>query len=888
MNEPVRGAGGPDAASIRAQLQRILAAGAFRTAPVLSRFLRYLVECRLSDAQAPPKEYAVGVDVFARGAGFDPRVDTIVRVQARRLRKRLDRYYETDGRADPLRISIPTGHYLAEVSPRRAGPEAADASGGDAASATPAGAAFRSGTVPAPRTPLVGRAREVDELCALLTDGAGPRLVTLTGAGGSGKTRLAIAAGLRLQQQGRDDVRYVRLAAVPDAATFELAMLRALGLRALDDTPPLDLVCAHLRAAASPVLLILDNFEQLVAAAPLVGALLDTAVGHRIVVTSRVPLHLYGEHQYRVAPLALPAGAAMPLAELAAVPAIELFVQRAAAVAPGFALTAGDAEAVVRICAGFDGLPLGIELAAAQCRTATPTELLDRLPERLGMQAGNLADVPDRQRTMRRAIEWSHRLLAPAEQRLYARLAVFAGGFTLEAARAVTDTQRDLGIDVDAGVVRLRECNLLFVFPEPGEARFGMLEVVRAHAVECLAASGDGEAVRRAHAAYCLALAQDGMGRLTAAVRRDWLVRCDRERDNFQAALDGLIARGEARFALLLVCALYRYWERHEHTATARHSLAAVLNRFPPSAAPQLWIQAACCAGTMEGRAGNPAIARTRLAAALATARAGGDHDAEVMALNCMAINEHFQHHHKRALALYAETLRRCETERLQARLAAALSNLAVGHLVLGDHAAARTLTQRAQALFKRQREWVPATWCINQLGDIATVAGDDATAERHYREAARRFQRLGAFRGVARCWSDLGHLALLQGRHAEAAALFADALRIHARLEFQRGVAGILEGCAMLAAARGDGARALTMAGAAEAVRVAHDLIAYPYQRRRLERALVSARRTLGSAAAAECLQRGRALDLRQAVAYAQACLGDLTTRPGPAASAA
>lgn len=877
MDEPRPHVGGPDAEPVRAQLQRILAATAFRNAPILSRFLRYLVECHLDDAHAAPKEYSIGVDVFGRGAGFDPRVDTIVRVQARRLRKRLDRYYETEGTRDPLRIRVPTGHYRAEVSTRRTevdAPHAADTSGASGSDALAARGIFRSRGVPAPRTPLIGRVREVDDLCALFSNPEGPRIVTLTGTGGSGKTRLAIETGLRLQARGWGNVRYVRLGAVRDALTFQLAMLRTLDLRAVDDTPPLEVVCRWLHDATVPVLLILDNFEQLLEVAPLVGAILDAGIQHRVLVTSRIPLRLYGEHEFRVQPLGLPPPSATPLVDLAAVPSIQLFVQRAAAVRAGFMLTDDNASAVARLCRYFDGLPLGIELAAAQCRTSTPAELLRRIPNRLDLPAGNGVDAPERQRTLRSVIEWSCRLLAPAEQRLYARLAIFAGGCTAEAARAVVNTQDDLGVDVDAGLARLRDCGLIDVASAPGELRFAMLDTVREHALERLAAGKDRDITCRAHAACCLALAQDGVGDMTASERHDWLARCDRERDNFGAALDGLLAHGNARWALLLVCALYRYWERREHIAAARHSLDRVLRAFTPDAAPRLWVQAACCAASLEGRAGNQRQAQARLAQALASARAAGDLEAEVMALNGFAIHEHFQQHPRRALVFYRECLQRCEAAGLRDHLAAATSNLAVGELVLGDLGAARSLTERARALFQKQKAWVPATWCINQLGDVAMAAGNCAEARRRYREAAHRFQRLGAYRGVARCWSDLGHLALQERQRAEAAALFGDALQVHVQLELTRGVAGIIEGCAILEAANRHYPRALTMAGAAETVRASRDLIAYPYQRQRLERGLASASKALGRQTAAECLQRGRTMNAHEAIAYVQRCL--------------
>ncbi|HEU0276393.1 MAG TPA: AAA family ATPase [Rhodanobacteraceae bacterium] len=638
MPTAVPAASSDEMASVRAQLERVLAADLFRTAPTLARLLRYLVERYVANAAAPPKEYGIGVDVFGRGAGFDPRTDTIVRAEARRLRARLTRYYRTTGAGDPFCIRVPSGHYRVEVLPRaavgRAGSDPPAMAPRVEAPATYSAFRAKPGAVPAPRLPLLGRAREQSELDALLTARQGPRLITLTGTGGSGKTRLAIEAGLHARRRRTARVYYVRLAGVPNAAIFQLAMLRVFGLSAADNAPPIETVCRHLSGARHPVLLILDNFEHLPAAA-LVGAMLDASIHLRILVTSRTALHLYGEREYRVVPLAVPAGDAT-VSELRATPAVQLFVQRAATVRPGFALTRANAAAIAETCRRLDGLPLGIELAAAQCRTLSPAELARQLPGHLDMRADNVADVPDRQRTLRDAIDWSHQLLGTAEQILFRRLAVFAGGFTLEAAKWVGDAPGDLRMDVEAGVARLHGHSLLYVTTPDLEQRYGMLSTVRTYALERLAASADGDTPRRAHAAFCLHLAEAGARCATDDLRTAWLARCDRERDNFQMALDGLIARADAQRALLLVGALCPYWERG-HVATAHRSIQAVLQRFPPDAAPAPWARVSCLGGALEQRLGDASAARALFLRALATARACGDPAVEAMARTGMA-----------------------------------------------------------------------------------------------------------------------------------------------------------------------------------------------------------------------------------------------------------
>lgn len=642
MSNPESSVSQLDGDSVRTELQRILASDVFAHAPIQSRLLDYLVQLELAGNTVAPKEYTIGVDALQRGASFDPRVDTIVRVQARRLRERLSRYYAEHGRMDPVCITVPKGHYRVEIAARVAGTRQAfstqpEGSPRAHAAATHAGFRINPGTVPAPRLPLIGRAREVSELSGLLAARHGPRLITLTGTGGSGKTRLAIEVGLRAECQRSGSVYYVPLAGVASVQTFQLAMLRVFGLSAMDNAPPIETVCRHLSMARRRVRLILDNFEHLAAAAPLVGALLDATRRLQVVVTSRTALHLYGEHEYHVAPLPVPAADTTAVAELVACPSVELFVQRATAVQAGFALTPANVAPVAELCRRFDGLPLGIELAAAQCRVMTPAELVGRLPDRLDMRADNVTDVPDRQRTLRDVIAWSHQLLGGPEKTLFRRLAVFAGGFTVTAAEAVANARGDLGVDVEAGIMALLSYNLLYTTAfDPGR-RYRMLSTVRAYALERLTDSGERDRLQQEHARYCLALAEAGTHCAGAARRRDWLARCDQERDNLQVALDDLLEHADAERTLRLICALYPYWQQRKHIATARHSIEAALRRFPPDAAPAWWAKAACHMGDLAERVGDSATARDYRVRALAAARKYGDHSVEAMVLARMA-----------------------------------------------------------------------------------------------------------------------------------------------------------------------------------------------------------------------------------------------------------
>lgn len=886
----VPGAEGFDAESLRAQLQRILVSAEFSSAPILSRFLGYVVAHLIDGTAAALKEYTIGVDVFRRGADFDPRVDTIVRVQARRLRERLDRYYATAGLADPLRIVMPKGHYHVEVVTQSPPVEATPRFPPGAAAETirvllqapetePWRQDLRRNGIPAPRTSLVGRESDISRLHALLTDARGPRLVTLTGAAGSGKTRLAIEAGLQLQAQTGVEPLYVELANVTDGPLLQTTLLHRLGLRITDNTAPIDVVCGYLHHVEHATPMILDNFEQLAGSANLIGSMLDACSSLKLLVTSRVALHLYGEFEYPVSPLDLPERASMPLDELAGVAAVELFVQRAAVARPGFALDSGNAKAIADVCRRFDGLPLGIELVAAQCRTLTPAQLLERFTERLDVPAGNIVDVPDRQRTLRHAIEWSHELLAEPSRKLYQRLAVFAGGFTLEAAEAVANVSGDLGIDVAAGVASLLDNNLLQATLDLDEPRYAMLETIREYGLEQLARSGERDETCKAHAAYFLVLAEEGIGPLAGSARRDWFVRCDLEQDNFWSALDALVARGDGQWALRMVRALYFHWVRRERIALGLRALLLVLDRFDPSDAPALWAHVAVCAGTLECQMGQMAAALPRFQRALELARGCGDRAVEIAALNDLAVWAGLGRRYAEAAALYEDALRLCEARGSDLETAAAMSNLGMARLALGEYEEARKLTDRALETFRGKKEWASVARAINQLGDIEMAAGRYDEAETCYRKSAKLSLELADLNGIARCWTDLGHLALVRRKFDDAASLFADALKIKGKKGFQLGTASLIEGCAALEVARQHFDRGLTLVAAADAVRAAGNHGIDPQQRRLRDDVLKLACAGLTPAQIEACRRNGAAMDVHDTVTYAWQCLAD--TRP-------
>ena len=441
-------------------------------------------------------------------------------------------------------------------------------------------------------TPLIGREVELATLAGLLQQRP---LLTLIGPGGAGKTRLGLALAERLVNDFADGAFFVPLQDARDRAGIGAAIAVALGVR---ETPGRDLergVKEHLQDRE--LLLILDNFEQVVSATPLVAELLAGSPGLRVVVTSRAVLHLSGEQTYEVPPLSVPNPADLPsLSELAGYEAVALFVERARAVKPGFALTDGNARAVAEICHRLDGLPLALELAAARIRLLTPEAILERLERRLPLLVGGATDLPMRQQTLRGAIDWSYDLLDIAERRLFERLAVFAGGWTIEAADMICNPGAELGIDTLDGLTSLADKSLIHAIPtDDEESRFGTLQVIREYAGEKLRSGPDSDELPRRHAAHVLALAELAGPELRSANLRTWQQRLRREQENLRAALRWAIDGGEAEVGLRTAGAIWDYWHYWAELREGARWLEALLAL--PAAGPATLVRAKALRG---------------------------------------------------------------------------------------------------------------------------------------------------------------------------------------------------------------------------------------------------------------------------------------------------
>jgi predicted ATPase/class 3 adenylate cyclase len=430
----------------------------------------------------------------------------------------------------------------------------------------------RPNNLPAQLTSFVGREKETAEVGRLL---AGARLLTLTGAGGSGKTRLALQAASGCLTRYRDGVFFVDLSSVQDPALVPSTAAQALGVDEVPGRPILEVVKDLLQE--KELLLVVDNFEQVTEAAPAIEELLTAAPKLTVLVTSRIALSIHGEQEYEVPPLQPPDPKRIPdLVTFRRFEAVRLFTERAAAVQPGFRVTEENAPAVAEITARLDGLPLAIELAATRTKVLTPQEMLPRLEQRLAVLTSGARNLPERQRTLRGAIAWSHDLLDESEGRLFARLSAFVGGWTLESADVIC-APAEIGLDILDGMASLVDQSLIRRIDTNGRPRFGMLETIREFATEELQTEGELEVTRRRHGEHFLDLALAAEPHLTAEDQGEWLDRCELEHANIRASLRWAIETEEADRAQGSAGALWRFWQQRGHLTEARRWFDEVL-----------------------------------------------------------------------------------------------------------------------------------------------------------------------------------------------------------------------------------------------------------------------------------------------------------------------
>jgi predicted ATPase/class 3 adenylate cyclase len=730
--------------------------------------------------------------------------------------------------------------------------------------------AYRN-NLPLQPTPLIGREKEVAEVCDLLGAEA-TRLLTLTGPGGIGKTRLALQAAADLLDEFPDGTYFVQLATLTEAELFISAVAETLGVREIGEQPLDESLKDYLHERR--LLLLLDNFEQVLGAAPTVTELLTAAPGLKVLATSRAPLGLYGEHEFPVPPLTLPdLKLQPPLERLTQYEAVGLFVERARAVKPDFKVTNESAPAVAEICVRLDGLPLAIELAAARIKMLPPKAMLQRLSSRLKLLTGGARDLPERQRTLRATIEWSFALLNEGEQVLFGRLAVFSGGRTLEAIEAICDAEGDLPMEVFDGVSSLLDKSLLRQEEGPnGEPRFVMLETVHEFAREKLKESAEAEEINRAHAQYFLTLAEEANPELKGANQLEWLERLEAEHDNMRAALTWALKRKEVEVALRLGGALWWFWSMRGYHSEGRRWLEEAL-AMDGRVSPEVRAMALAGVGELAFDQGDLDRAKEACQEGLELLEHEEGREAREAKLNLLVwlgfvawVREEYE----RAKQLFEEGLALSRERSDTWWLATFLLYVAIVPHYLGDYERATELTEESMDLFREQGDKLSLAYCLNNLAMMVYSQGDLGRAAQLTEEAVALFRELGARGDVALGLYNLGWIALLQDDLGRAADIYKESLTLAWDTGMNHIVQGDLEGFACLAAVRGETERAARLWGAVQAL---HETKGIPRDTDFLAEAgarISAVRSGMGEEAWEEAWRKGRAMTLDEAVSYA------------------
>ena len=699
--------------------------------------------------------------------------------------------------------------------------------------------------VPSPLTRLIGRDEEAAAIQALVLR-ADVRLITVVGAPGIGKSRLTTHVAAMVAPRFPDGVWYVPLEPISDAELVVPAIAKALGVKESTEQPLLQSVREFLRQRR--LVLLLDNFEHVLEAAPAVAEILTACPGVKVLATSRAGLHVRGEWLWPVSPLAAPGnGWRGSLSAAARFPAVELFVDRARAVQPTFALTEANVGDVCRICADLDGLPLAIELVAARSRTLSPAELVDRLGDRLALLTDGPRDLPPHQRTLRGTIDWSYHLLSPAEQTVFAWLSVFVGGCSLRAAQEVTSSA-DAQVPVADAVAALADKNLLRIEEAPDGQRYAvLLATIREYALERLARSGDEGTIRERWAAFYLALAQTASEQLGGEQQGRWLRQLDAEQHNLRAVLGWYTEHGNAADALRMLAASWRFWHIRFRQAEGLRWVEQVL-AMPGLHDERVRAQVLCGAGWLAVDQYDRELANSFFTEGLTAYRKLGDQRGMADALHGVGTVALADGDAGQAAALFEESLHRYREAGVDEGVAWSLDHVGSANLELGEYALAEQHFAEGLIIFRRLRHSWGMALALHHLGLSALALGRYTDAHDQFDQALAIFTELDNSWGVAICLLHLGHVALGSGEHDTAAAYFTQALHASEAQADRPGAARALAGLASLAVSEGNLVRAAQLFSRAEALAEASGIRMNPATRARYERDTELVRGVLGS----------------------------------------
>jgi diguanylate cyclase (GGDEF)-like protein len=676
--------------------------------------------------------------------------------------------------------------------------------------------------LPATLTTFVGRERELEQLTTLLDTN---RLITLFGPGGVGKTRLALQAAIEVLEEFPDGVFWFPLATIDTPEAMLQAIATAFGFKEAGNQSLSQSLALYLRDKRR--LLVLDNFEQITAAAPLVTELLGAAPQLKIIVTSRTVLRVYGEHVFHVPPLALPQlssvkGSLPPTGDLLHYPAIALFMARTHAIQPDFSLTTDNARAVIELCQRLDGLPLAIELAAARSDLLTPEEMLRQITSRLSLLTDGPRDLPARQQTLRNAIGWSYELLSAAEQQLFAQLAVFVGSFTVEAAQAVCSltpddaAARELTSLIDKSLLRVEQS-------VEGELRFIMLETIREFALEQLAIRADGDAIRTRHASFYMTRAELAEPHLMGAEQQQWLNWLEADHYNLQAAMRWAIEQKLTTVSLRLSAAIWRFWAMHSHAGEGRKWLQAALSEARDNADLQhLRAKALLGLGTLAWLQSDYQEALPTLTASVLALRGVNDPIALATALNNLGLVCREQGDYDEAQRYFAESLTIRQSIGDRRGMAFTLGNLGRVAFYQMQIAEAAAYTEESLQIFRELNdEWGLAT-SLFDLAEVLLYRGDYAQAAQLVEEQLQLSRSLGdkSLLGFALC--SLGELAYYQEQWMEAHRWLVEALVLQHEIGDKEGGVATIERLAELSVSQDQVVHATRLWTAAQSQRLA------------------------------------------------------------------
>ncbi len=720
--------------------------------------------------------------------------------------------------------------------------------------------------LPSQLTPFIGREREVEKVQHRLLH-PDIRLLTLTGPGGVGKTRLGLEVARQVRHQFADGVCFVALAPISDPALVPSAIAQALGVKQGAGQSVTEALEQYLRERQ--LLLLLDNFERLLEAGPPIAQLLAACPRLKMLVTSRVILRLQREHVCEVPPLTLPAAGHQASPEqLGQYEGIRLFAERARASSSEFMITTENAPAVTELCRQLDGLPLAMELAAARVRLLPPDAMLARLGNRLALLTDGARDLPDRQRTLRATLDWSYDLLSVAERSLFARLAVFVGGWSLEAAEAVcnaddeTEALHHMSALVNKSLVK-QQADIQH------EARFTMLETVREYALERLEESGELERLRRRHAAYFLKMAEEAELALQGPLQAAWLDRLETEHDNFRAALSwSLTSQGDTEMGMRLTGALSHFWYVRGHHSESRMRLQSALERSSDAITARAKVLFG--AGQLAWFQGELVRANTLLKESLTLYRDLEDEAGAAYALLFLGRTAISQGDYGQGAALVEESLTLFHQQGNMWGSAWALIVLGAGALSEGSVDWAAATFEESLTLYKNLENMQGMALALIYLGRAAHMQGEVVRSNAILEESLALFKDLGDSRGVAEVLLELGRVARAQGNYMRSLKLCRESLDLSHKLGDKSYVAFCLTALAGVIQATGDARRAARLFGAAQGLLESLGAVLDPSGSLEYSNDLAAVRNQLGESAFEEARAAGEAMTVDQAVAYA------------------